>query len=229
MRTTAAILGALVACAAVAGCTTTVAATPVAAGDVRQTPSPGSTSKKPTATSTPAPYLTETPTLEIAGAATKAGTKLKFGTQAVIPTYSRYAKGNLGFTVTVESVKAPDADIDKLPLKDEDKTKLRGKNFFFVRAELENLDGVNFADYQSPIFTASTKSGGWPGTLLGMSKVSVTGCSEDLFAPSDFSTKGAKFSTCRLYFGVASDPITSLKYTEKPYDRDDKKAVIWQS
>ncbi|MFC0104781.1 hypothetical protein [Kibdelosporangium aridum] len=229
MRITAGMLGALLACAALTGCTKTVTATAVPADDVQSTASPRSSSKKPTSTSTPTPYLTETPTLEISGAATPAGTKLKFGAQAVIPTFSRYAKGNLGFTVTVESVKAPDADIDKLPLKDEDKAKLRGKNFFFVRAVLENLDGVNFTQYQAPLFTASTKSGGWPGTLLGLSKVEVSGCAEELFAPSDFTTKGAKFTTCRLYFGLASDPITSLKYTEKPYDRDNNKAVTWQS
>ncbi|CAM3314753.1 hypothetical protein KIPE111705_01620 [Kibdelosporangium persicum] len=223
------IIAALAVCAAAAGCTTTVTATPVPAGDVGTTSTKSTTSRKPTATSTPQPYLTETPVLEINEAATKPGTKLKFGTQGVVPAFSRYAKGNLGVTVTVESVKAPDADIDKLPLKEEDKAKLRGKNFFYVRAELENLDGVNFTGFQAPIFTASTKSGGFPGTLLGTSKISVTGCAEALFAPDTFTTKGAKFPTCRLYFGLASDPITSLRYGEKPYDRDPAKAVTWQS
>ncbi|MFC9257331.1 hypothetical protein ACFTTZ_38430, partial [Amycolatopsis thailandensis] len=47
----------------------------------------------PSPTTTAMPYLTTTPTLEVTGDAVKPGTKLKFGEQAIIPFYSRYAKG----------------------------------------------------------------------------------------------------------------------------------------
>ncbi|WP_235783608.1 hypothetical protein [Amycolatopsis orientalis] len=180
-------------------------------------------------TTTEMPYLTTTPTLEVTGDAVKPGTKLKFGEQAIIPFYSRYAKGVVGLTVTVESVKAPDADIDGLPLKEEDKAKLRGKNFFFVREKLTNVDGTNLAEVTSPILTARTKSGGWPGSLLGMGKADVTGCEDQNFAPKDFSVKGAVFESCRLHFGVASDPITSLSYTSQPYESADSRAVTWRN
>ncbi|WP_038513148.1 hypothetical protein [Amycolatopsis japonica] len=180
-------------------------------------------------TTTPKPYLTTTPTLEVTGEAVKPGTKLKFGEQAIIPFYSHYAKGVIGLTVTVESVKAPDADIDGLPLKDEDKAKLRGKNFFFVREKLTNVDGSNMAEVYTPILSAKTKSGGWPGSLLGMGDADVTGCEDQNFAPKDFSTKGAVFESCRLHFGVASDPITSLSYTSQPYESADSRAVTWRN
>jgi hypothetical protein len=46
-----------------------------------------------------------------------------------------------------------------------------------------------------------------------MAKTNVTGCDDASFAPKGFSVKGAKFDQCRLHFAVASDSITSLKYT----------------
>ncbi len=211
--------------AALAGCTT-----PDATGQVKaagRTTSGEAPSSAPT--STEKPYLTTTPTLEVSDQTVQPGTKLKFGEQAVIPFYSYYAKGVVGLTVTVESVKAPDADIDELPLKEEDKAKLRGKDFFFVREKLTNVDGINLAEVTTPVLTATTKSGGFPGTLLGMGKHDVTGCEDQSFAPKDFAAKGAVFEGCRLYFGVASDPITSLAYTEKPYERAASRAVTWRN
>jgi len=212
--------------AALAGCTTPDTSGQVkAAGSATSGEAPSSTAP----TSTEMPYLTTTPTLEVTDQTVKPGTKLKFGEQAIIPFYSRYAKGVVGLTVTVESVKAPDADIDGLPLKDEDKAKLRGKNFFFVREKLTNVDGTNLAEVTAPILTAKTKSGGWPGSLLGMGDSDVTGCEDQNFAPKDFSTKGAVFEACRLHFGVASDPITSLAYTTQPYESADSRAVTWRN
>lgn len=201
---------------------------------IGQAKSPGATTSGETPaseppTTTPKPYLTTTPTLEVTGEAVKPGTKLKFGEQAIIPFYSHYAKGVVGLTVTVESVKAPDADIDGLPLKDEDKAKLRGKNFFFVREKLTNVDGTNLAEVYAPTLSARTKSGGWPGSLLGMGNSDVAGCEDEHFAPKDFSTKGAVFESCRLHFGVASDPITSLAYTSQPYESADSRAVTWRN
>ncbi|MGW4128871.1 hypothetical protein [Amycolatopsis japonica] len=211
--------------AALVGCT--------APQNVGQARSAGATTSGETSasesTTTPKPYLTTTPTLEVTGEAVKPGTKLKFGEQAIIPFYSHYAKGVIELTVTVESVKAPDADIDGLPLKDEDKAKLRGKNFFFVREKLTNVDGSNMAEVYTPILSAKTKSGGWPGSLLGMGDADVTGCEDQNFAPKDFSTKGAVFESCRLHFGVASDPITSLSYTSQPYESADSRAVTWRN
>nr|WP_246481606.1 hypothetical protein [Amycolatopsis umgeniensis] len=180
-------------------------------------------------TTTERPYLTTTPTLEVTGDAVKPGTKLKFGEQAIIPFYSDYAKGFVGLTVTVESVKAADADIDGLPLKDEDKAKLRGKNFFFVREKLTNVDGTNLAKVTTPVLSARTKSGGWPGSLLGMGNTDVTGCEGGNIAPQDFSVKGAVFEACRLHFGSASDPIASLAYTSQPYESADSRAVTWRN
>ncbi|MEV7549344.1 hypothetical protein AB0N89_06945 [Amycolatopsis sp. NPDC089917] len=211
---------------ALVGCTP-----PANTGQARSaaaTPS-GEAPASPSPTTTEMPYLTTTPTLEVAGDAVKPGTKLKFGEQAIIPFYSRYAKGVVGLTVTVESVKAPDADIDGLPLKDEDKAKLRGKNFFFVHEKLTNVDGTNLAEVTAPLLTAKTRSGGWPGSLLGMGKADVTGCEDQNFAPKDFSFKGAVFESCRLHFGVASDPITSLAYTTQPYESADSRSVTWRN
>ncbi len=211
--------------AALAGCTTPVSGKvqPRADGTTSGVPS------SPAPTTTEMPYLTTTPTLEVTDQTVKPGTKLKFGEQAIVPFYSRYAKGVVGITVTVESVKAPDADIDQLPLNDEDKGKLRGKNFFFVREKLTNVDGTNLAEVHTPYLTATTKSGGFPGTLLGMAKVAVTGCEEKSFAPKDFSVKGAVYEECHLHFGVASDPIASLAYTDKPYESAASRAVTWRN
>ncbi len=216
---------ALVAFAAT-GCATSDAGQASGSGSVlttSETPSPSAP------TTTPRPYATTTPTLELNDQTVKPGTKLKFGEQAIVPFYSAYAKGLIGLTVTVESVKAPDADIDGLPLKDEDKTKLRGKNFFFVHTSMVDIDGSNFEGVWAPTLTASTRSGGWPGTLLGLGDISVTGCDKGSTAPSDFSAKGAKFDSCQLYFGTASDPTTSLAYTQKPYETTATRAVTWKS
>lgn len=194
---------------------------------------PGSaTTTTPSATTAPKttakPYLTTTPTLQLSDRTTKPGTKLRFGQQAVVPFYSYYDKGLLAVTVTVDSAPAPDADIDSLPLKDEDKAALRGKTFFFVRQHLVNLDGTNLAEIWAPTLEASTRSGGWPGTLLGVGDNSVTGCDDPSTAPSDFATPGATFDTCTLFFGTASDPIISLAYTEKPYEQAATRAVTWR-
>lgn len=224
-----ALVAAIVAIA-VTGCTTT-SGTPVAANGAPTTTANGEPSGAPTSVTptTPSkPYLTSSPTLELSDQTTKPGTKLKFGEQAVVPYNSYYAKGLLGITVTVESVKAPDADIDNLPLKDEDKAKLRGKNFFFVRESLVNIDGANFAEIYAPLLHATTKSGGFPGTLLGVGKIEVTGCDARSFAPKDFSTKGAKFDQCALHFGTPSDPIASMAYTAAPYESAATRAVTWR-
>lgn len=221
-------LFAVVALAAFAatGCTTTVAGQASGAGSL----STDSATPPPSApTTTPRPYATTTPTLELNDQTVKPGTKLKFGEQAIVPFYSAYAKGLVGITATVESVKAPDADIDGLPLSEEDKTALRGKNFFFVRTTMVDIDGANFEGIHSPTLSATTKSGGWPGTLLGVGDLSVTGCDSTSMAPSVFSAKGAKYEQCQLYFGVPSDPVTSLAYTEAPYERAATRAVTWKS
>ncbi len=212
---------------AAAGCSTSVEGQASGAGSILT----GSAEPTPSAPSTtPRPYATTTPTLELNDQTVKPGTKLKFGEQAIVPFYSAYAKGLIGLTVSVESVKAPDADIDGLPLKDEDKAKLRGKNFFFVRTSMVDIDGANFEGVYAPTLTASTRSGGWPGTLLGLgADISVTGCDKSSSAPSDFSAKGAKFDSCSLYFGTASDPIASLAYTQKPYETAATRAVTWKS
>ncbi|MBB2939641.1 hypothetical protein FHX82_006727 [Amycolatopsis bartoniae] len=206
---------------AVAGCTATTEGA---------TPAPGVTTPPPSTapTTTARPYATVTPVLELTDRTTKPGTKLKFGEQAVVPFYSQYDKGLLGLSVTVETKPAPDADIDQLPLKDEDKAKLRGKMFFFVHETLTNLDGANFTGVYAPILNVSTRSGGFPGTLLGMADHSVSGCEDLAFAPEEFAAKGATFEGCRLYFGTSSDPVTSLTYTQKPYDSASSKAVTWR-
>lgn len=212
---------------AVAGCTgDTIAGT--GTGSVQTTTQPSAPTIT-TPTTTPRPYATTTPTLELTDEATKPGTKLKFGEQAIVPFYSTYAKGLLGITVTVESVKATEEEIDKLPLKDEDKGKLKGKMFFFVKQTLVDIDGANFEGVTSPYLQATTRSGGFPGTLLGVGNHDVTGCEAGSLAPSDFSVKGAKFEDCRLAFGTASDPIASLAFTTKPYESAATKAVTWRS
>ncbi len=137
-------------------------------------------------------------------------------------------KGLLGITVTVDSVKAPDADVDGLPLKEEDKAKIRGKYFFFVKQTLTNIDGANLGGIQAPTLMATTKSGGFPGSVLSIGReITVTGCAERAFAPNDFTAKGAVYETCELQFGVPNDPIASLMYTGKPYDSADK-SVTWR-
>ncbi|WP_414942387.1 alpha/beta fold hydrolase [Amycolatopsis sp. cmx-11-51] len=60
----------------------------------------------------------------------------------------------------MDSVKASDADIDGLPLKDGDKAKLHGRIFFFVRAKLSNVDGTDLSEVYAPNLSARTKSGG---------------------------------------------------------------------
>jgi hypothetical protein len=225
----------LAACAAVAvlsACTASPGLRDVVNNSNNTATSSTTTGSAPTSTSETRPsepYATVTPTLELNDQTTKPGTKLKMGQQAIVPFHSRYATGLMGITATVESVKAPDADIDKLPLGDEDKGKLRGKNFFFVHISMVNIDGANFADIQPPNLTAGTRSGGIPGILLGLGDVSVTGCDDTTFAPKDFSTKGAKFDQCALRFGSPSDPITSLQYTNQPYETSATKAITWKA
>jgi len=213
----------------VSGCTGSAASVVSPDPSVQTTGnSSAAASSAPTSTTRSEPYLTVTPTLTLSEGASKPGTKLKFGEQGVIPYFSRYATGLLGVTITVESVKAPDEEINKLNLKDEDKNDLRGKNFFFVHMHMVNVDGADLTGVQVPIMTASTKSGGWPGTLFGLGEVSVAGCEETLFSPTDFNTKGASYDTCDLHFGQASDPITKLQYDNQPYTKDKGKSIIWQ-
>jgi hypothetical protein len=38
------------------------------------------------------------------------------------------------------------------------------------------FDGANFTGIRSPILSATTRSGGFPGALLGMGDTEVTGC-----------------------------------------------------
>jgi hypothetical protein len=182
----------------------------------------------PATTTTPKPYLTVRPTLELNDRTTKPGTKLKFGQEAVVPFYSYYDKGLVGITVTVEDTPALDDDIDHLPLKDDDKAKLRGKRFFFVRTKMVNLDGVNFSDVLPPTLMTTTRSGGFPGALLGGARTDVTGCDSVSSAPKTFSVAGAVFEQCQLYFGVPSDPIASVAYTDQPYERAASRAVTWR-
>jgi hypothetical protein len=125
-------------------------------------------------------------------------------------------------------VKAPDAEIDKLNLKDEDKKDLRGKNFFFVHMSMENIDGADLVGIQAPNLDPATRSGGWPGSLFGLGEISVAGCEDTTFSPTDFYTKGARYDKCKLYFGQASDPLTKLTYTNQPYTRDKGKSIIWE-
>ncbi|GAA1948297.1 hypothetical protein [Amycolatopsis minnesotensis] len=183
----------------------------------------------PVTTTPDKPYLTTSPALELTDATTKPGTKLKFGEQAVVPFNSTYAKGLLGISVTVDVVKAADADIDNLKLKDEDKKQLRGKMFFFVHKVLTNVDGVNLAEVQAPSLWATTKSGGFPGTVFGIgAKTDVPGCTDNDFAPKDFSVKGAKYETCDLMFGVAADPVVSVAYSKSPYEDKPSRNVTWR-
>jgi hypothetical protein len=180
-----------------------------------------------TTTTTPAPYETTTPTLELSDRTTKPGTTLKFGEQALVPYYGPNAKGLLGITVSVESRPATDADVDSLPLKAEDKAKMRGKTLFFVHQILVDVDGVNFTEMRMPALTTGTRGGGVPGIVLGAS--GIAGCQSVGRATTYFTTKGAKFEQCNWYFGEASDPIDSLKYTDQPYDGDEAKAVHWHA
>jgi hypothetical protein len=110
---------------------------------------------------------------------------------------------------------------------DEDKAKVRGKTFFFVHQALVNIDGVDLAEMLMPRLLASTRSRGFPGRVLG--DTGVAGCRSIGRATSYFTTKGAKFEQCDWYFGEASDPIASLRYTHQPYDIDEPKAVNWHA
>ena len=181
-----------------------------------------------TTTTRPSPYLTTKPTLELSDRTTKPGATLKFGEQAVVPFYSYYAKGLLGISVTVENVRARDSDIDGLHLKDEDKASLRGKTFFYVHETLVNIDGVDLSSSTAPVLSPTTRSGGFPGTLLGFGNTGVTGCQDHAGAPVEFTAKGATFESCRWYFGEDDDPIASLSYTDQPYERSDTGGVTWR-
>lgn len=212
-----------------AGCSSAIAGSPepFSAMTPSAGPGPGTATRAPSTTPSK-PYLTTTPTLELTDRTTKPGSKLKFGQQAVIPFFSHYDKGLLGVTVTVESAPAQNSDIDALPLKDEDKAKLRGKTFYFARVKMTDIDGANFADVWAPTLTATTRSGGWPGSLLGASFPDVTGCEGLSPAPKDFSTPGAVYEQCELFFGTASDPVTSLEYFDAPYEQPSSRAVTWK-
>lgn len=224
MRSWIGNLSLVCAIAAVAGCSSTSApGTPGLAA-----PTPSSAPAAAVSTTPSKPYLTVTPTLELSDRTTKPGTKLKFGQQAVVPFHSYYDKGLLGITGTVDSAPASDEDIDYLPLTDGDKAKLRGKTFFFVRTKMVDLDGTNFTDVLAPTLSATTRSGGWPGALLGGARADVTGCDSASAAPKDFSTPGAVYEQCQLYFGEPSDPITSLAYTDEPYEQAASRAITWR-
>ncbi|WP_246272408.1 hypothetical protein [Amycolatopsis acididurans] len=97
-----------------------------------------------------------------------------------------------------------------------------------MRTKLENLDGLNFADILPVTLDPTTRSGGWPGTIIGGRRTDVTGCDSATSAPDDFSTVGAVFEDCRLYIGSPTDPITSLAYTDEPYGDAGSKAVTWR-
>jgi hypothetical protein len=188
----------------------------------------------PTATtiSTPAiperPYATTTPKLKLTARTTKPGATLEFGEQAVVPYYGPYAKGLLGVTVTVRTVKATATEIAKLPLKEKDKAQLRGNMFVFVRQRLVNVDGTNLGDMSQPVLSPTTASGGLPGAviMIGLGR-SVTGC-ESTVPPMNFSTKGAAFADCQLHFASPSDPVTSVEYRGAPYDGA-RGSVTWRA
>ncbi|WP_236793844.1 hypothetical protein [Amycolatopsis sp. GM8] len=199
-----------------------------AAGPSLPTPAGETAVAGATSTTPPKPYLTSTPTLELNDRTTKPGTKIKFGEQAVVPFNSMYEKGLLGITITVDSAPAPDADIDNLPLKDEDKAKLRGKMFFFVRVKMVDMDGANFKEIFPPTLFPRTRSGGFPGVLIGGASTDVTGCESESMAPSDFSTPGAVFEQCELFFGTSSDPIVAVAYAQKPYEDTSSREVTWR-
>lgn len=220
------ICAALLCLTALTGCGGSPAA-PAPLAQLASEPPLASTGSAPT--TTPRPYVTTTPTLELGDRTTKPGTKLKFGQQAVVPFYSEYAKGLLGLTLRVDSAPAPDSDIDAMPLSDKDKAKIRGKTFYFLRITMTDVDGANFDDVWAPTFSARTRSGGWPGQLLGAgASVDVTGCDGVSSAPTDFSTPGAVFEQCQLYIGLASDPVTSVEYASAPYDHPDSAKLTWR-
>ncbi|SHG76103.1 hypothetical protein [Streptoalloteichus hindustanus] len=210
---------------AASACTSTPETSSAAPATTTQTtPVPSTTVSKPPEE----PYLTATPTLELSENAARPGTRLKFGEQAVIPYYSSYAKGLLGVSVTVDTAPVTEEEIGKLALKDEDKKKIRGKTFFFVREKLTNIDGANLTRIRVPSMHATTRSGGWPGSVLAVGRsVDVTGCQEEVFAPPSFSTKGAEYETCELMFGIISDPIVSFSYTKAPYEDSPSHSVTW--
>src|SRR5690349_600509 len=99
---------------AAAGCSPVTGHASVESGSVKTTGPSGAAATSTAPTTTERPYMTVTPTLEITDDAAKPGTKVKFGEQAVIPVYSYYAKGLLGLTLTTETVKASDEDIESL-------------------------------------------------------------------------------------------------------------------
>lgn len=200
------------------------------------TDGPGTVAPTPTPTATPTistpsiperPYATTTPKLKLTARTTKPGATLGFGEQAVVPYYGPYAKGLLGITVTVRTVKATAAEIAKLPLKEKDKAQLRGNMFVFVRQRLVNVDGTNLGDMSQPVLSPTTASGGLPGAVLVISGPSVTGC-ESTVPPMDFSGKGAAFADCQLHFASPSDPVTSVEYRGAPYDGA-RGSVTWRA
>ncbi|MCP2259232.1 hypothetical protein LX15_002933 [Streptoalloteichus tenebrarius] len=169
--------------------------------------------------------------LELNENTARPGTTVKFGEQAVIPYYSRYAKGLLGVSVTVDTAPAKEAEIGKLPLKDEDKEKIRGKTFFFVHKKLTNVEGANLTGIQAPSLHATTRSDGFPGWVLAIGRsVDATGRQKQTFAPPSFSAKGAEYKTCELMFGTASDPIVSFSfsYSKAPYEDSSSRSVTWR-
>jgi hypothetical protein len=171
------------------------------------------------AADTQAPTTTTTPPRPVdLPPVTPPGTSLTVGQPAVLPAGGTVAPDSLvEVTATLDSRPITDAEIQRLPLNEENKAQLRGKVFIFIRTGYVNLTGADLTDMETVLLFPHTRSGGWPGALMQLG-------TEDLIAdcasqrPDEaLNQVGAKHTNCEPHFGVAEDPVVSLVYDDPPY------------
>ena len=158
---------------------------------------------------------------------TPPGTVLAAGRPAVIPAIGSVAPNSLvEVTATLDSRPITDADIQRLPLNEENKAQLRGKSFIFIRTTYVNLAGANLRDMSTVSLFPGTRSGGWPGALLMLGNQGVIEGCESGHPDETFNEVGAKLTNCEPHFGVADDPVVSLVHDDPPYSKE--KPLTWR-
>ncbi|TDE59761.1 hypothetical protein E1295_02430 [Nonomuraea mesophila] len=116
--------------------------------------------------------------------ATAPGTRLTFGRRAVVP----YRKGTIGVTVTAVE-KGDPAELVR-----EYGRRAKGITPYYIRFTVENVDGGDHAHSSGPLLSLVTADGNGTGAVL---TGTMPDCERES-APSDFTTAGATFTSCRL-------------------------------
>ncbi|MFI0354854.1 hypothetical protein [Actinomadura sp. 9N407] len=148
--------------------------------------------------------------------ATKPGTKLKLGQQAVVPVKSGSVTGTVGITVT--KIEPGDKAVFAQRFKD----KANGMDPYYIRYTVENKGGSDLSRSASPLLSAVGPGGGSTGAIvIG----SVEGCERGR-PDKAFAKVGATYETCRLQAARTGIAVSGAEYDETDGGYDDAP-IVW--